>query len=87
MRGLVKHRDGYPSIVMPVGSPLLIGPFMVVVETLSYLSRGILLGVRLAANITADHLLYSILMGFAYIMGILGILPISALIAVILLEV
>lgn len=87
IRGLVKHRDSYLSIVMPVGSPLIIGPFMVIVETISYLSRGISLGVRLAANITAGHLLYSILTGFAYIMGIWGILPISILIAVILLEV
>lgn len=86
IRGLVKHRGSYLSIVMPVGSPLLIGPFMVVVETISYLSRGISLGVRLAANITAGHLLYSILTGFAYTMGKGGVLPISVLIGVILLE-
>ncbi len=85
--GLVKHKEGYFSIVMPVGSPILIGPFMVVVETISYLSRGLSLGVRLAANITAGHLLYSILTSFAYIMGKWGVLPISVLIAVILLEV
>ena len=86
IRGLVKHRESYFSIVMPVGSPMVIGPFMVVVETISYLSRGISLGVRLAANITAGHLLYSILTSFAYMMGVWGILPIGVLIAVILLE-
>lgn len=50
---------------MPMGSPMAMGPFMVLVETVSYLSRAISLGVRLAANITAGHLLYAIISGFA----------------------
>lgn len=87
IRGFLGHGGNYLSIVMPSGSPLIIGPFMVLVETISYLSRGISLGVRLAANITAGHLLYSILTGFAYNMGIWGVLPISVLMGVILLEV
>lgn len=48
----------------PFGSPLLLAVFLVLIETLSYLIKIVSLGVRLAANITAGHLLLSILSSF-----------------------
>lgn len=80
------------SQMMPMGAPIIIGPFMVIVETISYISRGISLGVRLAANISAGHLLYAIITGFTiemieggYIIS--GMLPLIIMVGVVLLEV
>nr|QDX17795.1 ATP synthase F0 subunit 6 [Bothrops atrox] len=43
--------------LLPEGSPTPLIPFMVMIETVSLMMRPIALGVRLTANITAGHLL------------------------------
>ena len=44
---------------MPSGAPLLLSPLLVIIEIASNISRPIALGMRLAANSTAGHILIS----------------------------
>jgi F0F1-type ATP synthase membrane subunit a len=43
---------------------MILGPFIILIEFISYMVRGVTLGLRLAANITAGHLLLGIFAGF-----------------------
>jgi len=52
---------------LPSGSPLVITPFIILIELVSTLSRVISLSVRLFANMTAGHALLKILSGFVLV--------------------
>lgn len=62
--GFENYGSNYLAMMMPSGSPMVLAFLLVVLEFLSQLARGISLGVRLAANITAGHVLFAILSGF-----------------------
>uniref|UniRef100_A0AAU6PBZ3 ATP synthase subunit a n=1 Tax=Dusuna sp. TaxID=3133678 RepID=A0AAU6PBZ3_9HEMI len=47
--------------LVPLGTPFLLSPFMVMIETVSNFIRPISLAVRLSANMIAGHLLMSLL--------------------------
>jgi len=86
--GFQKHGAKFFSLFVPAGCPLGLLPFLVLIEFISYLSRAISLGLRLAANIVSGHLLLAILSGLTYnIMAtgllsfIIGLLPLSFIIA------
>lgn len=66
--GFVKHKSDFLSMFMPAGSPLGLAPFLVIIEFVSHTAKAVSLGVRLAANIIAGHLLFSILSGFTWTM-------------------
>jgi len=73
---------------VPSGCPLGLLPLLVLIEFISYLARNISLGLRMAANVTAGHLLLSILSGFTYnimssgfIFFFVGLLPLAFIIA------
>ena len=51
------------SFLLPAGAPLWLSPFLVIIETISYLSRAISLGFRLFANLTAGHCMLKIFAG------------------------
>lgn len=51
--------------LVPAGSPGALAPFMVLIEITRNLIRPVALGVRLAANMVAGHLLLSLLRGIA----------------------
>ena len=45
---------------VPPGSPVLMAPLMLVIELISHIARPISLGIRLMANMMADHLVLGI---------------------------
>lgn len=59
--GLVKNSTKVVSHLVPLGTPVYLCSFMVIVEIISILIRPITLSVRLAANLTAGHLLLGIM--------------------------
>lgn len=91
--GLVRHGWEFFSLFVPGGTPLPLVPILVLIETLSYSSRAISLGLRLSANILSGHLLMLILgslifslMGSSIIGFVLGFIPLAAVIAIVALE-
>lgn len=86
--GFQVHKLKFFSLLVPAGCPLVLVPLLVLIEFVSYLARNISLGLRLAANITAGHMLLNILSGFVYNMMnggiyyiILAIIPLLFIIA------
>lgn len=86
--GLQKHGLKFFSLFVPAGCPLGLLPLLVIIETISYLSRCISLGLRLGANIVSGHLLLAILSSFIYkimasgiIYFIIGLIPLGFVIA------
>lgn len=91
--GIVNYKSNYFSMFLPGGSPLVLAPFLVVIELVSHVAKAISLGVRLAANITAGHLLFAILSGFVWkmliaggIMSALSIFPMLIVVFITILE-
>nr|YP_004940480.1 ATP synthase F0 subunit 6 [Cubaia aphrodite]AER54530.1 ATP synthase F0 subunit 6 [Cubaia aphrodite] len=89
--GILKFRSNYLSMLMPSGAPLVLAPLLVLIETVSYVARAISLGVRLAANLSAGHLLFAILASFGFQMLMsdlywLSFFPILIMIFITLLE-
>nr|UUF92207.1 ATP synthase subunit 6 [Premocyathus sp. IS-2022] len=91
LAGFWRFKGDFFSVFMPSGAPLGLAPLLVLIETVSYVSRAISLGVRLAANLSAGHLLFAILAGFGYNMliasGLAGALPLLIMVFITLLEV
>jgi len=63
--GFYRFGLSFFSMFMPTGAPLLLSPLLVVIELASNISRPIALGMRLAANLTAGHILLAILADFS----------------------
>lgn len=89
--GFLKFRGDFLSILMPAGAPIGLAPLLVLIETISYVSKAISLGVRLAANLSAGHLLFAIIASFSFIMVsnkmLLSLFPLLILIFITILEI
>jgi F-type H+-transporting ATPase subunit a len=86
--GFHTHGLKFFSLFVPAGCPLALLPLLVIIEFISYLARNVSLGLRLAANILAGHMLLNILSGFTYnimtsniILFFVGLLPLGFIIA------
>lgn len=70
--GIENYGSNYLAMMMPGGSPIGLAPLLVMIELVSQIAKGVSLGVRLAANIMAGHLLFAILAGFTFTMMTTG---------------
>lgn len=62
--GFVKHGLHFFSLFAPSGVPMWILPFIIPIEMVSFLARPISLSIRLAAAMTAGHVLLEVIAGF-----------------------
>jgi ATP synthase subunit 6 len=91
--GLQIHGLHFFSLFLPAGVPLVMAPFLVLVELVGYTFRPISIALRLFANMMAGHSLLKILAGFGWTMfsagGVLAIahfLPVMVIFAIVGLE-
>jgi len=85
--GIFKHGFKFLSLFFPAGAPLWTSVILIPIELISYLSRPFSLSVRLFANMTVGHVMVKVIAGFVLAMGVLGIVPWLALVAITAFEV
>lgn len=91
--GLYKHGLNFFSLFVPSNTPIILIPLLVIIEILSYIARSISLGLRLAVNNCAGHLLIIIINGLVLnfisinlFCIIISIIPIIAIVSIFILE-
>lgn len=84
--GFVRHGAGFFKFFMPEGAPLWTAPLLVLIELISYISRPISLSLRLFANMLVGHTMLKVLGGFVFALGVAGVVPLAAQVAVTALE-
>lgn len=65
--GLVLHALKFFTLFSPEGTPLVLVPLLALIELISYIAKGLSLGIRLGANLISGHLLLLILAGFGFL--------------------
>jgi F-type H+-transporting ATPase subunit a len=78
--GFVKNGMHYFNILLPKGTPVFLAPLIIIIELFTYLSRPFSLALRLAANMTAGHIVLKVFVSLTLASGIIGIFPFMMLI-------
>jgi ATP synthase subunit 6 len=91
--GASQHGWELNNLFLPSGAPLLILPFLVFIEAVSYIARVLSLSIRLFANMMSGHALLKILIGFSWalltsgsVMLLIAVFPWAIVTAVMFLE-
>ncbi|HRW60179.1 MAG TPA: F0F1 ATP synthase subunit A, partial [Defluviicoccus sp.] len=79
--GFMKHGLHFFHFFLPHGTPIYLAPLLIPIEVLSYLTRPFSLALRLFANMTAGHTLLKVFGGFVAGLGIIGVIPLAAVVA------
>jgi F-type H+-transporting ATPase subunit a len=80
--GFATHGVKFFNMFLPAGTPWYVAPLLIPIEILSYFTRPISLALRLFANMTAGHTLLKVFGGFVVSMGLAGIVPLAAVVAI-----
>nr|YP_008474717.1 ATP synthase F0 subunit 6 [Glomus cerebriforme]AGF34699.1 ATP synthase subunit 6 [Glomus cerebriforme]AGJ98099.1 ATP synthase F0 subunit 6 [Glomus cerebriforme] len=64
--GLKLHGFHFFSLFVPAGTPLALVPLLTLIEAVSYVARSVSLGIRLAANMLAGHILLHLFSTFSW---------------------
>ena len=91
--GITKHGLSWFKLFVPSGVPMVILPFISLIEIISFLSRPVSLGLRLFGNMLAGHIVLKVFAGFVVLLGSMGfggvigaIAPLSMAVALTALE-
>lgn len=79
--GFIRHGLHYFSLFVPAGTPALMAPFIFLIELFAYMVRPISLSLRLAANMTAGHIVIKVIAGFVIMFPIVSVVPFALLVA------
>ncbi len=78
--GFIKHGLHYLKLFLPEGTPIVLMPLMFIIELFAYLARPVSLSLRLAANMTAGHIILKVIASFVIMAGFVGIFPFALLV-------
>ena len=70
--GIRKHGLKFFGLFLPTGAPLVVAPYLIIIELISYIARVFSLAIRLFANMMSGHTLLKILAGFGWTMASMG---------------
>jgi F-type H+-transporting ATPase subunit a len=73
--GFARHGLHFFSLFVPSGIPVFMAPPFFVIELFAYLVRPVSLSLRLAANMTAGHIVMKVIAGFVTMFPVFALFP------------